>query len=345
MTLGAQLQRLAADLLASEAQIEDWTPTVGAMRCVFERASGFTIEEDAELRSGRLALPSGVAVSPMQAARCVTEPARTAIFVRGLAAAVSSVHRSLERPVRVLYAGCGPYATLLAPVMALHGSAVDATLLEVNRDSLASAARTLDRLGLSARLVEVDATTYQIPADRVPDIILSETMNAALSQEPQVSIVRHLARQAPRALLVPSRISVEACLLDPAREHVLVPSDHNGPLPEPDRHRVHLGSVFVLDREAIDRWEEVTGDLPAACITVPDTRGSSLELRLLTTVEVAPGHVVRDYDSGMTFPRSVAGFEHREAERQVQFSYRLGSDPGLVWTDVAGAEAGCSSSL
>ena len=80
------------------------------------------------------------------------------------------------------------------------------------------------RLGGSvASYVVADACHYKIPKDEMPDVILSEPMNAALEFEPQVAIMRHLLGQAPGARLVPESVQVDeelgpGAMLDHMRE-------------------------------------------------------------------------------------------------------------------------------
>lgn len=65
-------------------------------------------------------LPSGKAVSSICAAHCLLEFQRTATFTRGIYRAVLALRQDFPgEQFRVLYAGCGPYATLVTPLTAL----------------------------------------------------------------------------------------------------------------------------------------------------------------------------------------------------------------------------------
>ena len=61
-------------------------------------------------------LSSGVAISPVQAARCLQETVRTQAFLKGVKAAIEeklNAHDTLH----ILYAGTGPYGPLLLPLL------------------------------------------------------------------------------------------------------------------------------------------------------------------------------------------------------------------------------------
>src|SRR5262249_38287209 len=79
-------------------------------------------------------LPAGPAISPLDAGRCLLDPRRTAIFLRGLHAAVQEAKRRFPGEViHVLYAGCGPFAPLCLPLLPLlAGQAVRFTLIDVH---------------------------------------------------------------------------------------------------------------------------------------------------------------------------------------------------------------------
>ena len=137
-------------------------------------------------------------------------------------------------------------------------------------------------------------------------------MQRALTREPQVAITRHLVPQlAPGGLLVPERITVEACLADPANEHVL---DAAHPLA---RHRIPLGTLLTLARDAIGPTDPVVVELPGTA--------EGFRLQLSTRIQVYSDLVLGDYDSGVTLPVPVpipAG------ARRIEFEYHIGTEPG-----------------
>jgi len=124
-------------------------------------------------------LENGVAINPQAAAQCVKDYHRSVMFIRGVYAAISK--QLLEKSgevVSILYAGCGPYATLLLPLLEhFHPDQLEVYLLDVHQESLDSVSLLLKSFQLSTYNVTTlhhDACKYQHP---VPlDIILTETM-------------------------------------------------------------------------------------------------------------------------------------------------------------------------
>ena len=63
-------------------------------------------------------LDNGVAINPRAAAHCAVDYQRSVIFIRGVNAAISSLRLHFsDTPLEILYAGCGPWATLLLPLL------------------------------------------------------------------------------------------------------------------------------------------------------------------------------------------------------------------------------------
>ena len=59
-------------------------------------------------------LASGVAINPQAAAHCVNDYGRSVAFIRGVHAAIKILQaRFSGQPLKILYAGCGPFATLI----------------------------------------------------------------------------------------------------------------------------------------------------------------------------------------------------------------------------------------
>ena len=329
------LEAIAREISKPDRALLELVPQAEALRDLFEALTHFHIDHSCNVADGESRLDSGRAVSPTMAALCIREPFRTLAFIRGLAEAIADGLLP-ERPVRVLYAGCGPYATLALPLMTLFSPKQAVfTLLDVHQVSLDSALALIDKLGLSGHVADAvctDATRYAIPQDRLPDVIVSETMAVCLHNEPQVTIARHLLSQAPAARLVPQSVSVDAAMLRPGREHALVPADYFGELPEPKRDRVSLGRIFELNATNIMSWAEQRGDrLPAGRITIPPIRDMGYQPFLLTRITVYGRNELKDYDTSLTIPRPLRGRIKLVGGETLQFHYQLGSYPELVY--------------
>lgn len=330
----ANLKRIAQDILDPEKTLTDLIPRIDDLRALLEKRSLLKLEPEINLGEGRTLLDSGLAVSPLMAAFCAREVFRSAAFIKGAGAAVQDAARQ-DRPVQVLYAGCGPFALLALPLLAVFSAQqVMFTLIDIHPESLHYAQQLIDGFGFSGHIVEyvcTDATRYQIPSDSIPDVIVSETMNVCLGKEPQVSIARHLLAQAPDAIMVPQAVYVEACLLDQSKEHAPYDPAQEDKLIEPVRDRIYLGKIFQLDAQSIRQWANITADrLPAATIKIPIPLQDRYQLRLLTRIAVYGQTCLQDYDSSLNLPQRLPGNPSFVGGETLQFHYKLGPYPGLV---------------
>lgn len=334
MTFGRdELDAITREILIPERTLVDLLPQAQALREFFEGITRFNIDPARDIAVGQTRLDSGLAISPVLAAMCIREAFRTLAFIRGLADAIADA-QCPDRPVRVLYAGCGPFALLAVPLMTVFSSEqVQFTLLDIHQECLDDAAALIQSLGLSVHVdvvVCADATRYEIPAECCPDVIVSETMAVCLHNEPQVSVFRHLFSQAPEAKLVPQSVTIDMCLLDWSKEHVLVSADHVGDIPSPQRDRLNLGRVFELDGANILCWQTIDEDyLPAGRVQIPEMVDGRYRPYLLTNIVVYGENRLQDYDSSLTMPQPLPGRPTFTGGETLQFRYRLGSNPQL----------------
>ncbi|MEJ2750284.1 MAG: hypothetical protein P8183_20610, partial [Anaerolineae bacterium] len=141
-------------------------------------------------------LPGGVAISPHLAARCLFDPVRTVQFLRGIYAGIHEAMRRFPGEcIHIVYAGCGPYATLLLPLTTQFTPAqIQLTLIDINQPSIDGVRRLTAALGLDDYVqacVQANAITHQHPPDNPLHMVVSETMQTGLAREPQVAIMRN----------------------------------------------------------------------------------------------------------------------------------------------------------
>lgn len=314
-----ELAAMAAALCDPQRSLASLVGETVRLRQLVERHSRLPMDRQDGLRDGESFLPSGWAISPVQAGLCAREPYRSAAFIQGLAQAVRErLAVNGGRPVRVLYAGCGPFALLALPVMAvLSATQVQFAILDVHMETLDYARELIAALGLDSHIDEyicADAAAYQMPAGAMPDVIVSETMNTALGKEPQVAILRNLHAQAPAAALLPAAVTVHLGL------------DRRSP-GEPC---TDWGPVFALDADAMRAWQGERGDtLPAASIRLPDVLEQAP--RLLTRIRVHGDIVLGDHECSLNLPLPLPGKPSLAGGSVLDFHYRLGGQPGLAF--------------
>jgi hypothetical protein len=308
---------------------------IRAMAKILSESGSVGIDRTVDISVGETPTVHGLAVSPMVAALCIEDFARTIVFIRGSYAAIAlRRQQNPARPVRVLYAGCGPYATLAVPLMTMFSpEEATFTLLDLHPQSLQSAEKIVITLGLQNSVSDYlvcDASRYEIPTNAVPDVIMMEIMCACLKVEPQVAVSRHLLAQAPDAILVPEDISIDLRLIDHAREHALFnPSGVQARAPV--RDRIPIANVFSLNRATIASWQNLSGNqLPAALVRMPKAWEPRYKAMLFTRICTYGEHILQDYDSGLSLPKKLKLARQLQPSDSIQFHYELGESPCLV---------------
>ena len=301
------------------------------------------IRQTQNISSGETRTANGLALSPTMASMCVDDFVRTIEFLRGTHAAIVDLRKQIDRrPVRILYVGCGPHATLALPLMTVFScNEAVFTLLDIHPESIRSAKSNVERLGLVDSVADfetVDAAAFCIRPDKPPDVILLEVMQACLESEPQVAITRHLLRQAPLAVLVPEEVRVNLELMDPSREFLNTGLESNhGPA---QRDRIPVAPVFALNRETVNSWDNSCSNrITASTICMPGSWGEQYQPMLFTEIRIYKNHVLKDYDSGLTCPRALRLDASIAPGATIDFVYELGDHPRLVGSTRKCAEA------
>jgi hypothetical protein len=254
--------------------------------------------------------------------------------MRGVHDAIGDLRRlHPARPVRVLYAGCGPYGVLGVPLLTiLSPQEVSFTLLDFHVESIDAVRSIVDTLGVSDRVadsVAVDAGCYSIDPRSPPDLILMEMMQAALEAEPQVAVSRHLLRQAPGAVLIPEKVSLDLMMVDPALE--FDSSSDGSKAAAKENGQIPVGPLFVIDREVVGSWDGRSEDyLPASTVRIPEKVPPSFLPMLFTGIRIYRQHYLGAYESGLTCPRLPSIEGAIQPGTKIQFRYELGPHPKLV---------------
>lgn len=241
-------------------------------------------------------LPDGLAIAPSLAATCTKDAVRTAVFLRAVHDALEDTLRRLpDRIVEVVYAGTGPLAPLAIPLLPrFAGRPLRCTFLDVHRQSVQASRIVAAAFGVTVPIdfVEADATRYRHP--RPIDLLITETMQRALTREPQVAVVRNLAPQlAPGGILVPESV------------------------------RVELFGQTLLDLRA----GNAADPLPAVEIRIPD---DAAEFPLSTFITAYRDHVIGPYQSGLTYPYLAWELMPITPGGTLTLRYEIGPDPRFV---------------
>jgi hypothetical protein len=325
-----RVERLFDTLLTSHEDAVRQRAAAIELLALLGELSGFV--GTAAANRGETVLPSGVALSALGAAECVTDFPRTAKFAAGLVEAVrSTLARVPGTRIEIVYAGCGPFALLALPLTTrFTADAIGFTLIDVHRSSIERARRLFDVLGIGRYVndwVEADATRYE--HGRPYHVLVSETMRRRLASEPQVAITLKLAPQlAPGGVLVPERIAIDA-YLDDLSEAELAESHGDAPMPGRGRRTgvVELGTVF--DVTASLERPDADGAFAPVTVEVPATITGPRHLVLATRIQVFGDVVLDDYESGLTWPTVLTPLGRVGSGDRVELRYVLGQEPGF----------------
>ena len=295
-------------------------------------------------------LAQGVAINPQAAAFCINDYRRSVVFLRGVFAALQTLEKRAVagESIRVLYAGCGPFATLLLPLLSrFDPSKLEICLVDIHQESLDSVAGLLKALSLdnyNITLVQADACEYQ-HSTRL-DLIVVETMQKALEQEPQFSATATLAAQLDvNGIFVPEEITIELCLvkLQEEFEHYKKYGslDKQKLLNEAERHPIceliclSSSEVKALSEQVEFCAELARSALPLQDVMIPAIAGLSLyQPVLFTRITVFSEHTLDDYESSLTLPSRCFDLEPLREGALYRATYVLGNYPKIHWQEI-----------
>lgn len=279
MSVAAQIKSATEKILFSD-NVGDWGVGTNELYEILSIKAGVYAEDLTHESYGDA--QNGKFVSQITAAHCLKDIARSARFLRGLYSAIKDQLKTKDS-VHMLYAGCGPYATLFTPLTYFFDSTqVKATMLEIGKVPMANAQKVYDQLELTEYVkawVNADGTDPDIQFDETFDIIVSETMQAALKKECQVPLTRNLVRFLKEdGTFVPQNVKVEAIL-----EHPKVSG-------KPDE--VLLGSIYELDYKNVPNKNQETE------LTIPSTDYQMLMMK--TSIQTYQDEWLKVNESGLT---------------------------------------------
>ena len=274
----------------------------------------------------------GVALSSLGAADCVDDHLRTTFFIKGVHTALTRLFdKNPGKPVNVLYAGCGPYATLLLPLLPLFPStAINAIVLDINSPSLECVQNIIKAVGLQAHQLKLecaDATTFTKPDDFEIDLCISETMHYALTSEPQVAIIKNLAPQLPaHGILIPQQISIDLAFSFFSKEpslregnHIKAAATASYPL------RVPLGRLFTISKVHSPHVKD--GKFQSGFYTIPENFENCPDICLYTEVLIIEGISLKTAESYITNPYCVASLWNYSESESVRLTYDFSEIP------------------
>ncbi|MEP4485098.1 hypothetical protein [Marinobacter alexandrii] len=339
------LNRIRDALLDEAASREQLHSALDTFSAICSQTTGVRADPSFDAWADDAFLENGVAINPQAAAHCVKDYARSVAFIRGVSAAIETLQlRFPDTSLEILYAGCGPFATLVLPLLGRFTPGdLSLHLLDVHQRSLDSVSLLIEEFGLGAhniQLIKADACNYDHP--RALHLVVAETMQKSLEQEPQFAVTANLAPQLhAEGVFIPQRIEVRLCLADIELEQALIAQAQKESCLEPDNPtrdvtRYSLGILCNLSAEqAFDQMQaarvNVNGEAPAlqpTIVEIPRLKGvAELDAALFTRIDVFEQYALEDYESQITLPLRCAELSPLVVGERYRIVYQFGNYP------------------
>lgn len=277
---------------------------------------------------------NGIALGTTWAAFCITDLIRTRQFMRGIFAAVKHLHHKKTKPVRILYAGTGPFATLVLPLITKYSPEdLQLILLEVNPQTIVHLKQLIKSLGIENYIEKIiceDATKYKIDKETTIDILISETMQHALVKEQQVPIMLNLVNQLNKeAIIIPNKIQLDLALMNTGTK--LISSNNI----ETEKYKI-LTTLLEFDKNFINSYFNTIK-------TVEKTNkielGKQIHFRkyiknvydklvVLTSIQVYKDECIKIDSSSLTIPKILFNLNTIAIEKQeISIVYSMDGNP------------------
>jgi len=286
-------------------------------------------------------LDGGMAINPQAAAYCIKDYQRSVMFIRGVYAAIKVAQkRFANTPIKILYAGCGPFATLLLPLISqFKPGELDIHLLDIHQQSLDSVKQLISYFGFNnhtINLLQGDACSYQHP--NALHLIIAETMQKSLEQEPQFAVTANLAPQlASQGIFIPEKIEVELCLAHEESEKEAFNGlniDSEILIKAGNRHPI--GTIFkLLPEQAAMQMSEASYnkdtsklELSPQTVQIPSVDNlESYDALMFTRIQVFEQYHLKDYEADLTLPHKCYDLSPLKSGATYRVCYQLGNYP------------------
>lgn len=334
-TLNPKLIEISDVLLDENLHYGDLFSAINDYKKLLLEASGIILENDEDDQN--IYTASGKAISPKWAIRCVDDIMRTKRFCLGLYKAIKKVVSEKEGPVRIVYAGTGPFATLILPSLTrLSSEEIQLTLLEINPKSFKSLENIITHFDLSNYVEAIeccDAVTYKISKPLDVDIIVTETLQKALKGEPQVAISYNLMSQvSDHTILIPEEISLELLLVDIEKS-----AEHKTTLGKPITYYEHIGSLYKINKGEISKYQEAFKnnqpefEFPEVKVTLPPNANRDYHnISIETKIKIFEDQELLIGESGLTFLTKIIDLDAMlQTFNCVVSKYQCSKNPGV----------------
>ena len=282
---------------------------------------------------------NGMALGTTFAAMCVVDLMRTRQYIRGVYKAIqyAQAQKNTE-PVRLLYAGTEPFATLILPLLTKFSpNELELVLMEINPNTLQLLKQVIEDIGIEDYIIKIicaDASTYALDdAAKSADILLSETMQHGLVKEQQVPIMLNLVSQLKDDVIVlPQNIQLDLALVNSSTDILL--SD------DPAARFKKLATIWTFDKEFMQTHSQHPQHLQKnsadneivkfeLCkdLTFRTAEDVSYDkLAVLTSIQIFNEEWLEVGQSGLTIPKILFDLNQIDQD-QISIWYEISSHP------------------
>ncbi|MBK5213920.1 MAG: hypothetical protein JJE55_09710 [Flavobacteriaceae bacterium] len=330
-----KLFEITQNLISEDVISDVLKNSIEDLKLLLEKVSG--LNQEAPVNSENILLPTGKAIGPKWAGMCLEDIPRTHKFIKGINYAVQKIlEKNPKNPVTILYAGTGPFATLILPLLSRYKpSELQLILLEVNTISIESLKKIIkgfDAYEYIKAIYHCDAANFTVPSEFEADILLVECMQHALLREPQVGITYNLLPQMKKeAILIPEEVSLHLALVDMDEKNEYLSIENN----EAKRdYYENSEAVFTLNKVEV---LQNSSDFKKEGFQFPEkeTHFSRKQLNnhdliaISTEITVFKNISLNIDESGLTVPLFLADLNHDQTVTGAKTQYVVGTDPGL----------------
>ncbi|MEH6764395.1 MAG: hypothetical protein V7655_07840 [Aequorivita antarctica] len=330
------LAKITQNLISEEVDSGVLKNSIEELKLLLERVSG--LNQKVVVNSDNIALSTGKAIGPKWAGMCLEDTTRTRKFIMGIHKAIQEVLiKNPKKPVTILYAGTGPFATLILPLLSLYKpSELQLILLEVNTISIENLKKIIkgfDAYEYIKAIYNCDASNFIVPSEFDADILLVECMQHALLRESQVDITYNLLPQLKKeAILIPEKISLHLALIDTDKKKEYLSIEDNKS--EKDYYE-NSEAVFTLNKAEILQ-NSLNFKKESFHFPKKETHFSKEQLgnydfiAVSTEITIFENISLEIDESGLTVPMLLADLNYDQKVIGAKTQYIVGTDPELV---------------
>jgi hypothetical protein len=333
-----KLSEISSQLFSNDASFGEIFQIVKDYKALLEKATSINFEDS---QTGEnIFTESGKAIGPKWAGMCVDDVFRTQKFCRGLLKAVKAKQSTNpSKKVHIVYAGTGPFATLVLPLTTIFTSEeITFSFLEINELSINGLKETISFFEIASyidKIEQCDATTYTFINEDHIDIVIIEAMMFSLKDEHQVSISYNLISQLSKeVILIPEKITLNLLAVNAERRNA-----NKLTLKESIPYSEKLGRLFQLSKDEIFKNANAfmeafpNYEFPQTRIEIPRTLYRNFdELHVETEIKIFENEVLQIDESGLTVLDKFHEFKSMMTPSQyLVATYMCGQKPGLYF--------------